>query len=253
MISRPEVDPQVERFIPQLWSAVNPSMQDSVQQRGGGGADVQRVEVSAQREPHELVAARGHARVAGPSPPRRARGPPRRSSPAPGSGPPRAPRRPRSTRSRPSARHRGSRRGCARARRAATPARPPTPCTRTASPRPRAARGSRRRSPRRPSAVRQIAPRFCGSWTSSSATISGSGPREQVGGVHVRVAVGLRADALVLLAVGAVGDVGGRHDVDRNARPRAPRARAPATEAVAQISWTRRRRARSASWTALRP
>ena len=57
----------------------------------------------------------------------------------------------------------------------------------------RGARGSRRR--RRPthSAVRQIAPRFCGSWTSSSATMSGAGAREQRGRVRVRVRVGLGA------------------------------------------------------------
>ena len=57
------------------------------------------------------------------------------------------------------------------------------------------------------SAVRQIAPRFCGSVTSSSATISGSSTREQLGRVGVRIRVHERGDALVGIRPGPLLDL----------------------------------------------
>ena len=81
---------------------------------------------------------------------------------------------------RPPSRRRGSRRCCARARsrRCSTA---PADALQTAGVT-SAARRSGITTPSRPrtSAVRQIAPRFCGSWTSSSATSSGRRAREQL-------------------------------------------------------------------------
>ena len=62
------------------------------------------------------------------------------------------------------------------------------------------------------SAVRQIAPRFWGSWISSSATISGR-EREQLSARHIRVAAGkLDADTLMLARATHAFDLLGRRD-----------------------------------------
>ena len=150
-------------------------MQHLVQQRPRRGVDVQRGDLAAQRQRDERVAA---LRDAPPQPPSLGAEDDdhdRRSSPASCSRAPPARRPRRSSSSRRAApRARKSARLRARAIRRCSTA--PAEARQTAGVT-SAARRSQITTPLAPthSAVRQIAPRFWGSWISSSATISGSG------------------------------------------------------------------------------
>ena len=116
-----------------------------------------------------------------------------------------------------------------------------------------AARRSHSTSPLAPahSALRAIAPRFCGSCSSSSATMNGSLARQQLLGGDVRIAAGLGADALVVGRAAAALDLLARsRSAPAASRSQGSRA---AARSVAQTWSICRRPARSASRTGLRP
>ena len=205
------------RHSEELWSACQAGrapLQDLVQQHRRRGGDVERRDAAAQRQGDELVAGARDARAQTRAPPHRGRGRRRRRSRARRSGRRRGPPRRRRTSSPPGgprARKSARLRTRATARCSTAPAEAFATAGVTA-----AARRSGRTTPSAPahSAVRQIAPTFWGSWTSSRATSQGSGPGQQRRGVGVRVGRDERAQALVGVGAGPLGQLVGADDLD---------------------------------------